>query len=305
VFLHHSALRLRLRVGDRARKDPYPCRDPAHLCDLDRIERHPHRSSSAAAPAAGIPGLHPQARSRRGRDHSIFPGHAHRGRRRRRPGDWQGMGSAAGDRCAARRRGQRRSGNTSRMCRSAHQGGARAARRSSPERPGAVGLAHLRPEQGVIEPALRRVDVEIGRDEIEVAGQNGLHTAVHEAFGVACQPFEPAQLVFEFGPGALARQGRDQVRTGLAGGGRWIRTSSPRREDRTNSADNPPPLLCGDRASEFARLAAGGTRFGPLGSRRERRVPCPPISRHEWILSAVRATFSIAGNQRKTRVTSP
>jgi hypothetical protein len=64
-------------------------------------------------------------------------------------------------------------------------------------------------------------------------------------------------------------------------------------------------FLCGDRAPEFARLAAGGTRFEPLGPRREWRVPCPLISRHEWILSAVRATFSIAGNQRETRVTSP
>jgi hypothetical protein len=47
------------------------------------------------------------------------------------------------------------------------------------------------------------------------------------------------------------------------------------------------------------------SKFGPLGFRRERRVPYPLISRHEWILSAVRATFSIAGNQRETRVTSP
>jgi hypothetical protein len=64
-------------------------------------------------------------------------------------------------------------------------------------------------------------------------------------------------------------------------------------------------FLCRDRASKFARLAAGGTRFEPLGPRCERRVPCPLISRHEWILSAVRATFSIAGNQRETWVTSP
>jgi transposase len=35
-------------------------------------------------------------------------------------------------RCASRRRGQRRSGNTSRMCRPAHRGAAPAARRSSP-----------------------------------------------------------------------------------------------------------------------------------------------------------------------------
>jgi len=65
-------------------------------------------------------------------------------------------------------------------------------------------------------------------------------------------------------------------------------------------------FLCGDRAPEFARLAAGGTRFEPPRPPGAKwRVPCPLISRHEWILSAVRATFSIAGNQRETRVTSP
>jgi hypothetical protein len=31
------------------------------------------------------------------------------------------------------------------------------------------------------------------------------------------------------------------------------------------------------------------------GPRRDKRVPCPLVSRHERILSAVRATFSIAG----------
>jgi hypothetical protein len=65
------------------------------------------------------------------------------------------------------------------------------------------------------------------------------------------------------------------------------------------------PILVRGPSSGVARLAAGGTRFEPLGPRREWRVPCPLISRHEWILSAVRATFSIAGNQRETRVTSP
>ena len=62
----------------------------------------------------------------------------------------------------------------------------------------AIGVAHLRPEQGVIDPALRRIDVEIGRHDVEVAGQNGRRAAVQKAFGVARQPFEPAQLVIEF-----------------------------------------------------------------------------------------------------------
>jgi len=38
----------------------------------------------------------------------------------------------------------------------------------------AIGVAHLRPEQGIIDPALRRIDVELGGHHVEVAGQNRL-----------------------------------------------------------------------------------------------------------------------------------
>jgi len=41
----------------------------------------------------------------------------------------------------------------------------------------AIGVAHLRPKQRVIDPSLRRVDVEIGRHDVEVAGQNGRRAA--------------------------------------------------------------------------------------------------------------------------------
>ena len=41
----------------------------------------------------------------------------------------------------------------------------------------AIGVAHLRPKQRVIHPSLRRVDVEIGRHDVEVAGQNGRRAA--------------------------------------------------------------------------------------------------------------------------------
>jgi hypothetical protein len=57
---------------------------------------------------------------------------------------------------------------------------------------------HHRPEQGVIDPALRRVDVEIGRHDVEVAGPNGRRAALQNGFRVARQPVEPAQLVVEF-----------------------------------------------------------------------------------------------------------
>jgi Family of unknown function (DUF5681) len=44
----------------------------------------------------------------------------------------------------------------------------------------AIGIAHLRPEQRVIDPALRRIDVEIGRHHVEVAGENGRCSAVQK-----------------------------------------------------------------------------------------------------------------------------
>jgi hypothetical protein len=45
---------------------------------------------------------------------------------------------------------------------------------------------------------LWRIDVEIGRHHIEVAGQNRRRAAVQKGFGVVRQPVEPAQLVIEF-----------------------------------------------------------------------------------------------------------
>ena len=37
-----------------------------------------------------------------------------------------------------------------------------------------IGVAHLGPEQRVIDPALRRIDIEIGRHHVEIAGQNDI-----------------------------------------------------------------------------------------------------------------------------------
>ena len=57
-------------------------------------------------------------------------------------------------------------------------------RMQSPQRVGpalrdkaAISIPYLRPEECVIHPSLRRVDVEIGRHDVEVAGQNGRRAA--------------------------------------------------------------------------------------------------------------------------------
>jgi hypothetical protein len=42
----------------------------------------------------------------------------------------------------------------------------------------AVGLAHLRPEQGVIDPALRGIDIQFRRHHVEVAGQDHRRAAI-------------------------------------------------------------------------------------------------------------------------------
>ena len=53
------------------------------------------------------------------------------------------------------------------------------------------------PEQRVIDPALGRIHVEIGRHDIEVAGENRRRAALQKRLGIAREPVEPAQLVIE------------------------------------------------------------------------------------------------------------
>jgi hypothetical protein len=77
-----------------ARRDPIPARTQPTFATWIEWSVNLIDASSAAAPAAGIRSLHPQPRSRRGRDHSIFPGTHIAGDA---GGDQQGMGSAAGD----------------------------------------------------------------------------------------------------------------------------------------------------------------------------------------------------------------
>jgi hypothetical protein len=41
----------------------------------------------------------------------------------------------------------------------------------------AIGFPHLRPKQGVVDPALGRVHVDLGRHDVVVAGQNDRRAA--------------------------------------------------------------------------------------------------------------------------------
>lgn len=70
-----------------------------------------------------------------------------------------------------------------------------------PELP-AVRLPRLRPEQGVVHPALRPVHVELFRDDVVVAGQDDRLRLRHQLSSVGHEPFEPAELVVELGAGA-------------------------------------------------------------------------------------------------------
>ena len=62
----------------------------------------------------------------------------------------------------------------------------------------AIGIPHLGAEQRVIDPALRRVDIEIGGHDVVIAGEHDRLTGRKQSSGMFHQPVEPAQLVIEF-----------------------------------------------------------------------------------------------------------
>ncbi len=71
-----------------------------------------------------------------------------------------------------------------------------------------VGFADFRTEQGVVEPALRFVDVEIGGHDVVVAGKDDRRTCRKQVGRMRREALEPAQLVVEFraGRGVAVRQ---------------------------------------------------------------------------------------------------
>src|SRR4051794_20260954 len=61
----------------------------------------------------------------------------------------------------------------------------------------AICVPYLGPEQRVINPAFRRVDIEIGRHDVVIACEYDRLPGRQQAIGMLCQPIEPAQLVIE------------------------------------------------------------------------------------------------------------
>ena len=104
-------------------------------------------------------------------------------------------GSGADGRCAGPHRARRHSENSPRTCRSARPDAASARRRSSLARGAGERVAHLGPEQRVIHPPFRLVDVEFGRNHVVIAGQHDRRSARQKLGGMRDQPLEPAQLV--------------------------------------------------------------------------------------------------------------
>jgi hypothetical protein len=62
-------------------------------------------------------------------------------------------------------------------------------------------LTDLGPEQRIIDPALRPINIEFGGHHIEIAGKHDGHTGREEFRGERGQPIEPAQLVIELRAG--------------------------------------------------------------------------------------------------------
>ena len=63
----------------------------------------------------------------------------------------------------------------------------------------------------VLLPALGLVDVEVGRNDVEIADQQRRHAAVEQALGVRLQPVHPRQLVVELGAGPRIAVGQIEV----------------------------------------------------------------------------------------------
>ena len=116
--------------------------------------------------------------------------------------------------------------------------------------------------------------------------------------GGGIEQLEPGLTTIDGDSEQTVASARIDITTGSQQTLRWREMDSnfqSPKEDQTNSADNPPPNSCAGtelRSSPDSLPEGRGT----LGPRRDKRVRCPLILRHEWILSAVRATFSIAGN---------
>ena len=73
------------------------------------------------------------------------------------------------------------------------------------------GPANLGPKQRIIDPALRFINIKIGRHHIEIAGEHDRHTGREKVRGMSRQPVEPAQLVVESRAGRRISVGQIQA----------------------------------------------------------------------------------------------
>jgi hypothetical protein len=63
-----------------------------------------------------------------------------------------------------------------------------------------IRCANLRPKQGIVLPALRLVNVEVGRHHVEIANQSHRHIEFEQFSGVGLKTLEPAEFVIELRP---------------------------------------------------------------------------------------------------------
>ncbi|OWK23281.1 hypothetical protein AJ87_35815 [Rhizobium yanglingense] len=61
-----------------------------------------------------------------------------------------------------------------------------------------VGRPHLGPEQSVVSPSLRGVNVDIGRHDVEITYQRAWNIQFQKLGSVAFKALEPAKLIVEF-----------------------------------------------------------------------------------------------------------
>lgn len=71
-----------------------------------------------------------------------------------------------------------------------------------------IGLFRLRLEQGVLDPALRVQGIEVGGDDVVVAGQDDRGAGIDQVLGMGLEALEPGELVVEFGPRARIAVGQ-------------------------------------------------------------------------------------------------
>ena len=133
---------------------------------------------------------------------------------------------------------------SARRCRCARPDAVPRWHRSSPGQPAARRRRGSRLDQGVIIPGGRRIDVDLGRRDIVVAGQHDRHVLAQQLARMRLQAPEPGQLVVEFrarlriAVGQIDAADEDAVDGGLDVAA-WSSSGSPGREVRVTTGSEP------------------------------------------------------------------